>query len=85
MKTEILNIASPFNAEAVEQASASLKAMPGVQDVLFIHPPLSLHARLGDAAPTRAELVAVLAKAGVTLEEERHPHAHGNCCGGCGS
>ncbi len=83
MKIEILNIASPFNAEALEQASASLKAMPGVHNVMLVDTPMSLHVRVDDA-PTRAELVAALAKAGVTIEEARHPHAPGNCCGGCG-
>lgn len=85
MKTEILNIASPFNAEAVEQASASLKAMPGVRDVMLVDTPMSLHVHIDENAPNRAALAAALVSAGVTLEEEPHPHAHGNCCGGCGS
>ena len=74
MKIEILNIATPLNAEAAAQAGASLKTLSGVQDVSFFD---------GDA-PTRAELVAVLAKAGVQVKEEKPAHG-GGCCGGCGS
>lgn len=85
MKIEILNIANPVSAEAVELARASLKATAGVHDVSFFDTPASLHARIDDAAPTRAELVAVLASAGLKVEEERRGHASGGCCGGCGS
>lgn len=85
MKIEILNIANPINAEAAERAGASLKAIPGVHDVSFLDSPTRLHAHIEDDAPTRAELVAVLAKAGVQIEEERRAHAIGSCCGGCGS
>lgn len=85
MKIVILNIASPISAAAAEAARASLKALPGVHDVSFFDSPASLHARIDDGAPTRAELVAVLAKSGVQVEEERRAHASGSCCGGCGS
>jgi hypothetical protein len=85
MKIEILNITPPVSAEAVERASASLKTMPGVHHVSFFDSPASLHARVDDGAPSRAELVAALNKAGVLVEEERRPHASGSCCGGCGS
>jgi hypothetical protein len=85
MKIEILNITPPISAEAVERAGESLKTMPGVHDVSFFDSPASLHARIDDGAPTRAELVAALNKAGVLVEEERRPHASGSCCGGCGS
>jgi hypothetical protein len=84
MKIEILNIATPLNAEAAAQAGASLKTLSGVQDVSFFDSPASLHARLDGDAPTRAELVAVLAKAGVQVKEEKPAHG-GGCCGGCGS
>ncbi len=84
MKIEILNIANPISAEAAAQASASLKALPGVQDVSFFDAPASLHAHLDGDAPTRAELVASLAKAGVQVKEEKPAHG-GGCCGGCGS
>ena len=84
MKIEILNIANPISAEAAQQASAALKTLSGVQDVSFFAAPASLHARLDGDAPTRAELVAVLAKAGVQVKEEKPAHG-GGCCGGCGS
>ncbi len=84
MKIEILNIANPISAEAAQQASASLKTLSGVQDVSFFDSPASLHARLDGDAPTRAELVALLAKAGVQVKEEKPAHG-GGCCGGCGS
>jgi hypothetical protein len=85
MKIEILNIAHPISTEAAERAGASLKGLTGVRDVAFFDSPASLHASLEDIAPTRAELVAVLARSGVQVEEERRPHAAGGCCGGCGS
>lgn len=85
MKVEILNIAHPISAEAAEQAGASLKGMTGIQNVLFFDSPASLHAQLGDNAPTRAEMVAVLARMGVQVEAAPRPHAGGGCCGGCGS
>ena len=44
----------------------------------------SLYARIDDDAPTRAELVAALNKAGVLVEDARKPHAGGSCCGSCG-
>jgi hypothetical protein len=84
MKIEILNLATPLSAEAAAQAGASLKTLSGVQDVSFFDSPASLHARLDGDAPTRAELVAVLAKAGVPVKEEKPAHG-GGCCGGCGS
>lgn len=85
MKIEILDIAGPITAEAAEAAGARLQALRGVQHVSFFDAPASLHARLEDIAPTRAELVAVLEQAGVQVEAPRHPHASGSCCGGCGS
>lgn len=86
MKIEILNIAHPISAEAAEQAGASLKGMTGIQNVLFFDSPASLHAQLGDNAPTRAEMVAVLAGMGVQVEAAApRAHAGGGCCGGCGS
>lgn len=85
MKIEILNIAGPMTAEAAEAAGARLQALPGVQHVSFFDSPASLHARVDEAAPTRAELVAELEKAGVKVEEPRPRHASGSCCGGCGS
>jgi hypothetical protein len=84
MKIEILNIANPISAEAAAQAGASLKALSGVQEVSFFDSPASLHARLDGDAPTRAELVAALAQAGVQVKEEKPAHG-GGCCGGCGS
>lgn len=84
MKIEILNIANSISAEAATQAGARLKTLPGVQDVSFFDSPASLHARLDGDAPTRAEMVAVLAKAGVQVKEEKPAHG-GGCCGGCGS
>jgi len=85
MKEEVLNIASPISPEAAERVGASLKALPGVQDVSFLDSPARLHVLIDGDAPTRAELVAVLAKAGVQVEEERRAPAIGSCCGGCGS
>ncbi|NDP48615.1 MAG: hypothetical protein GZ085_09560 [Sulfuriferula multivorans] len=85
MKIEILNIANPISAEAAEQAGAHLKAISGVSDVSFFDAPASLHARIEDDTPTRAELVAALAKAGVQIKEARPVHTSGDCCGGCGS
>ncbi len=85
MKIEILNIANPIGAEAAEQAGAHLKAISGVSDVSFFDAPASLHARIDGDTPTRAELVAALAEAGVQVKEERPAHASGSCCGGCGS
>ena len=85
MKTEILNIAFPISAEIAELAGASLKAIPGVHEVSFLDTPARMQARIDDNAPTRAELVAALNKAGVLVDEERKPHASGSCCGGCGS
>lgn len=84
MKIEILNIATPISAEAAAQAGASLKTLSGVLDVSFFDSPASLHARLDGDAPTRAEMVALLAKAGVQVKEEKPAHG-GGCCGGCGS
>ncbi len=84
MKIEILNIANSISAEAATQAGASLKTLPGVQDVSFFDAPASLHARLDGDTPTRAELVAALARAGVQVKEEKPAHG-GGCCGGCGS
>jgi hypothetical protein len=84
MKTEILNLATPISAEAAQQASASLKALSGVQNVAFFVAPASLHARIEGDAPTRADLVAALAKAGVQVKEDKPAHG-GGCCGGCGS
>ena len=85
MKIEILNIATPISAEAAEQAGAHLKTISGVSDVSFFDTPASLHARIDGDTPTRAELVAALAKASVLVKEERPTHASGSCCGGCGS
>lgn len=84
MKDEILNIASPISADAAEQARASLKAMAGVHDVSFLTHPARLHALIDGATPTRAELVAVLAQAGVQVEEEWRAPASVSCCGSCG-
>ncbi len=84
MKIEILNIANPISTEAAQQAGATLKTLSGVQDVSFFDAPASLHARLDGDTPTRAELVAALAKAGVQVKEEKPAHG-GGCCGGCGS
>ncbi|MHB1085419.1 MAG: hypothetical protein ACYCZA_11335 [Thiobacillus sp.] len=84
MKTEILNLANPISAEAAQQAGASLKALSGVQDVAFFDTLASLHARINGDAPTRAEMVAALAKAGVQVKEDKPAHG-GGCCGGCGS
>ena len=78
MKIEILNIANPINTEAAERAGASLKAIPGVHDVSFLDSPTRLHAHIDDAAPTRAVLVAVLAKAGVQIAEELRTPAIGS-------
>lgn len=85
MKIEILNIAGATTPEAAEAAGARLKALPGVQHVSFFDAPASLHARVDETAPTRAELVAVLEQAGMKIEAERPRHAGGGCCGGCGS
>ncbi|OJW76986.1 hypothetical protein [Thiobacillus sp. 65-1402] len=85
MKIEILNIASPIDAATAERAGAILKTMPGVHEVSYFDAPASLHARLDHDAPTRAELVAELARVGVQVEAERPAHASGSCCGGCGS
>ncbi len=85
MKTEILTIANPINAEAAERASAGLKAIPGVHEVSFLNAPPRMQVRIDDHAPARAELVAALNKAGVLVDDERKPHASGGCCGGCGS
>lgn len=85
MKIEILNIANPLSAEAAVQAGAHLKTISGVSDVSVFDAPASLHAHIDGDTPTRAELVAVLAKAGVQVKEERPAHASGGCCGGCGS
>lgn len=84
MKTEILNLATPISAEAAQQAGASLKTLSGVQDVVFFDAPASLHARIDGDAPTRAEMVAVLARSGVQVKEDKPAHG-GGCCGGCGS
>ena len=65
MKNEILTLLGPISAEAAERACASLKALPGVQDVSFSAAPARLHLSLDGATPSRAELTAVLAKAGV--------------------
>ncbi|MDZ7596369.1 MAG: hypothetical protein U0932_17145, partial [Thiobacillus sp.] len=75
MKTEILDIAIPINAETAERAGASLKAIPGVHEVSFLDAPARLYARIDDDAPTRAELVAALNQAGVLVEDARKPHA----------
>lgn len=85
MKIEILNIANPINAATVERVGAILKTMPGVHEVSYFDAPASLHARIDEKAPTRAELVAELERAGVQIEVERPAHASGSCCGGCGS
>ncbi|MHB1092287.1 hypothetical protein [Thiobacillus sp.] len=85
MKTETLNIIGTVNAEATERASATLKAIPGVQDVSFLDAPARLFAHIDDKTTTRAQLVAALAGAGMLVEEKPSPHANGGCCGGCGS
>lgn len=85
MKIEILDIAGSIAAEAAEAAGVRLKALPGVREVSFFGAPASLHVRVDDAAPTRAELVAALAEAGLAVEAARPRHASGSCCGGCGS
>lgn len=85
MKNEILTLHGTISAEVAEQARASLKMLPGVQDVTFFAAPASLHLRLEDDAPSRAELTAALAKAGVAVEAAKGAHASGGCCGGCGS
>lgn len=84
MKTEILDIASPISIEAAEQAGASLKAIPGVHDVAFLDTPARLYAHIDGDTPTRADLVAALAKTGVQVKEDQPAHANGSCCGGCG-
>ena len=56
-----------------------------MQDVSFSADPARLHLSLDGATPSRAELTAVLAKAGVRVEAEQRAHASGSCCGGCGS
>ena len=85
MKIEILNIANPISVETAEQTGAHLKTISGVSDVSFFDAPASLHACIDGDTPTRAELVAALAKADVQVKEERPAHANGSCCGGCGS
>jgi hypothetical protein len=85
MKNEILTLIGTVSAEAAERACASLKALPGVQAVTFSAAPARLHLSLDDAAPTRAELTALLARAGVLVEAEQRAHTSSNCCGGCGS
>ncbi|HMM46436.1 MAG TPA: hypothetical protein PKC12_00460 [Thiobacillaceae bacterium] len=85
MKIEILNITQPLSAEVAQRARESLKGMTGVRDVAFFDSPASVHATLEDIAPTRAELMTVLASAGVQVAEERRAHGAGSCCGGCGS
>ncbi|MBU2642884.1 MAG: hypothetical protein Q7U80_05130 [Thiobacillus sp.] len=85
MKNETLTLLGTVSADAAEQACASLKALPGVQDVSFSADPARLHVSLDGATPSRAELTAVLAKAGVLVEAEQRVHASGSCCGGCGS
>lgn len=84
MKNEILTLLGTISAEAAERACASLKALPGVQDVAFSADPARLHLHLDGATPSREELAAVLAKAGVLVEAEQRAHASGSCCGGCG-
>jgi hypothetical protein len=85
MKTETLHITGPINAEATERASVRLKAIPGVHEVSFLDVPARLYAHIDDKTTTRARLVAVLAEAGIFVEEKPSPHANGSCCGGCGS
>ncbi len=85
MKTETLHIIGPASTDAAERAGARLKAIPGVHDVSFLDAPARLYARIDDSTTTRAQLVAVLAEAGVLVEEKPSPHANGSCCGGCGS
>ncbi|KVW97191.1 hypothetical protein [Thiobacillus denitrificans] len=85
MKTETLNIVGPLNAEAGQRAGASLKAIAGVHEVSFVDSPACLQVSIDDKTATRAQLIAVLAAAGVQVEEKKNPHASGSCCGGCGS
>ena len=85
MKTETLNVLGPFNAEAGQRASATLKAIAGVHDVAVADSPACLQVSLDENTATRAQLVAALAAAGVLVEEKKNPHASGSCCGGCGS
>ncbi|WP_461576478.1 hypothetical protein [Thiobacillus sp.] len=85
MKTETLPIVGSVSAEAMQRAGASLKATPGVHDVSFLDAPARLYAHIDDRTTTRAQLVAVLAEAGLLVEEKQSPHANGSCCGGCGS
>lgn len=85
MKTEILNLTGTISAPAAEQAAASLKSIPGVQDVSVLDAPLRLYVRIGGDAPSRPQLVAALALAGVQVDEGHAAHRPGSCCGGCGS
>lgn len=85
MKTETLHIIGSVSAEVTERASTRLKAIPGVHDVSFLDTPARLYTRIDDKTTTRAQLVAVLAEAGVLVEEKQPAHANGSCCGGCGS
>lgn len=85
MKTETFTIVGSVSAAATERAGASLKAIPGVHDVSFLDAPARLYAHIDDRTTTRALLVAVLAEAGLRVEEKQSAHANGSCCGGCGS
>lgn len=84
MKIETLDLVSTIRAEIAERGGAILKALPGVQEVSFFDSPPSLHVRIDDTAPARAELIALLAMVGVPVKTERSTHANGSCCGACG-
>jgi hypothetical protein len=84
MKVEIITIAGAISAQKVNQAVVSLRALSGVEDVSFLDSPARLYARINEDATARAELITVLAGAGVVVAEEKRPHGEGSCCGGCG-
>ena len=85
MQTETLHIVGSVSAEATERACTRLKAVPGVHDASFLDSPARLFAHIDDKTITRAQLVAVLADAGVLVDKLPPAHANGSCCGGCGS
>ncbi|OJZ16998.1 MAG: hypothetical protein BGP21_08660 [Thiobacillus sp. 65-29] len=83
MKMEVLNIAPGVNPQEAEQAGTALKAMAGVQDVLYLDFPARLQAQIDASLVSRDDLVAALAQAGIPVTDAPAPTGGSSCCGGC--